>query len=287
MSKPYEPEVLKKLQQYELEMLKDFIKICKDNDITYFGLAGTGIGALRHGGFIPWDDDIDLGLLYEDYVRLLEVYKKDYSDKYQLVNASEFKTYPLMTTRICLKGTVFIEEAFKTVDCPLGIFLDIFPFYNVPQDAKLHKKQAKKAWFLGKLLVLKHLPFPNVPFKGFKAKLAHCATAVCWLLVNVIYSHKRLYNKILKECLRYQAQDTGKYEYFFDTVNGNSIYTKDDIFPIRNIPFENISLDFPHKLEDKLTALYGDFMQVPPPEKIKNHHPHTLKFLDDDHILHN
>ncbi len=286
MSKPYEPEVLKKLQQYELEMLKDFIKICKENDITYFGLAGTGIGALRHGGFIPWDDDIDLGLLYEDYLRLLEIYKRDYSDKYQLVNACEFKTYPLMTTRICLKGTKFIEEAFKTVDCPLGIFLDIFPFYNVPQDAKLHKKQAKKAWFLGKLLVLKHLPFPNVPFKGFKAKLAHCATAVCWLLVNILFSHERLYNKILKECLRYQDKDTGKYEYFFDTINGNSIYSNDDIFPIREIPFESIYLDFPHKLEDKLTALYGDFMQIPPPEKIKNHHPHLLEFLEDDSLLH-
>lgn len=286
MSKPYEPEVLKRLQKCELEMLKDFIKICKENNITYFGLAGTGIGALRHGGFIPWDDDIDLGLLYTDYIKLLDVYKNEYSDKYQLVNASEFSTYPLMTTRICLRGTKFIEEAFKTIDCPLGIFLDIFPFYNVPQDAKLHKKQAKKAWFLGKLLILKHLPFPNVPFKGIKAKLAHCATAVCSVIVNILFSHKSLYNKIIKECLKYQDTDTCKYEFFFDTVNGNSIYTKDDIFPIREIPFEDIALDFPNKLEDKLTALYGDFMQVPPPEKIKNHHPHVLEFLKEDTVIH-
>lgn len=282
MTKFYEESTLKRLQSCELEMLKDFIKICKENNITYFGLAGTGIGALRHGGFIPWDDDIDIGLLYDDYLKLLDIYKKDYSDKYFLVNANEFDTYPLMTTRICLKDSVFIEEAFKSLDCPLGIFLDIFPFYNVPQNAKLHKKQAKKAWFLGKLLILKHLPFPNVPFKGFKAKLAHCATAVCSFIVNILFSHKLLYNKIMKECLRYQSEDTGKYEFFFDTVNGNSIYTQDDIFPIREIQFENIILDFPNKLENKLYALYGDFMQIPPPDKIKNHHPHTLKFSGDN-----
>lgn len=282
MTKFYEESTLKRLQSCELEMLKDFIKICKENNITYFGLAGTGIGALRHGGFIPWDDDIDIGLLYDDYLKLLDIYKKDYSDKYFLVNANEFDTYPLMTTRICLKDSVFIEEAFKSLDCPLGIFLDIFPFYNVPQNAKLHKRQAKKAWFLGKLLILKHLPFPNVPFKGFKAKLAHCATAVCSFIVNILFSHKLLYNKIMKECLRYQSEDTGKYEFFFDTVNGNSIYTQDDIFPIREIQFENIILDFPNKLENKLYALYGDFMQIPPPDKIKNHHPHTLKFSGDN-----
>ncbi|MBQ8740372.1 MAG: LicD family protein, partial [Clostridia bacterium] len=281
LSKPYEPEVLKRLQQCELEILTDFIKICKENNITYFGLAGTGIGALRHGGFIPWDDDIDIGLLYDDYIKLLDVYKKEHSDKYTVINAVEFSDYPLMTTQIALKGTKFVFEPFKNLDCPFGIFLDIFPFYNVPQDAKLHKKQAKKAWFLGKLLVLKHLPFPYVPFKGLKAKLAHCATAVCSTIINILFTHKSLYNKILKECLKYQNTDTGKYEFFFDTINGKSVYTKEDIFPIREIPFENIKLDFPNKLEDKLNTLYGDFMKIPPPEKRKSHHPYALEFLED------
>lgn len=281
VSKPYEPEVLAKLQQCELEMLADFIKICKENDITYFGVGGTGIGALRHGGFIPWDDDIDIGLLYNDYLKLIDVYKKEHSDKYTIINANEFDAYPLMTTRICLKGTRFVEDAFKSVDCPLGIFLDIFPFCNVPEDPKAHKKQAKRAWFYGKLLILKHLPFPNVPFKGIKAKLAHCATAVCSFIINIFFSHKSLYKKIIKECTRYQDIDTEKYEYFFDTVNGKCIYTKDDIFPIRKVKFENVELDFPNKLEEILTMNYGDFMQVPPPEKRKNHHPYILQFLDE------
>ena len=66
-TKFYTEEELQKVQQTELSIFKDFKKICKDNSLTYFGLAGTGIGALRHGGFIPWDDDIDVGLLRKDY----------------------------------------------------------------------------------------------------------------------------------------------------------------------------------------------------------------------------
>lgn len=281
MSNTYEPETLYKLQQCELEMLKDFIKICKDNNITYFGVGGTGIGALRHGGFIPWDDDIDIGLLYNDYIKLIEVYKNEHSDKYIVVNANEFSTYPLMTTRICLKNSMFVENAFKSLKCPLGIFLDIFPFCNIPTDKKLHKKQSKKAWILGKILILKHLPFPNVPYKGFKAKILHIATAISSFFINIFFTHKSLYKKIVKECTRYQDIDTGRYEYFFDTVNGKSIYTKDDIFPIRPIEFENILLDFPNNLEDILTRNYGDYMLLPPPEKRKNHRPYILKFPDE------
>lgn len=278
MSGQYEPEVLKKLQQYELEILRDFIKICEENDITYFGLAGTGIGALRHGGFIPWDDDIDLGLLYDDYIKVLEIYKRDYSDKYTVVNATEYPTFACMNTHITLNDSRFVEECSKHLKHPQGIFLDLFPFYKVPQNETLHKKQAKKAWLLGKVLILKNMPFPNLPFKGIKAKIVHCITAVCWAVLKVFCPYKLLYNCIMKECLRYQDEDTGKYEFFFDTKNGNSIYTDDDIFPIKKLPFDGIMIAFPNRLEERLTALYGDFMQVPPPEKRKNHRPLILEF---------
>lgn len=71
----YDSETLKKVQSTELALLKDFIKICDDNNLTYFGIAGTGIGALRHSGFIPWDDDIDVALPRADYEKALEIVK--------------------------------------------------------------------------------------------------------------------------------------------------------------------------------------------------------------------
>lgn len=274
----YDPEVLRKLQLCELEILQDFIKICEENNINYFALAGTAIGTLRHGGFIPWDDDIDLGLLYDDYVKVLEIFKRDYSDKYTVVCAEEYKSFPLMNTHIVLNGSRFVERCNKHLDHPQGIFLDLFPFYNVPEDPKKHKKQAKTAWFWGKVLILRYMPFPNIPYKGVKGKIVHMATAVCSLLLKVIFSRKFLYNKIMKECMRYQNEDTGKYEFFFDPVNGKSIYTKEDLFPLKKLSFEGVMVSFPNKVEERLYARYGDFMQVPPPEKRTNHRPLILEF---------
>ena len=86
MSKFYEPEILKQVQQMELEILKDFMCVCEENGLRYFGFAGTGIGAIRHGGFIPWDDDIDIAMPREDFEKAMEIIEKQYSDKYYVLN---------------------------------------------------------------------------------------------------------------------------------------------------------------------------------------------------------
>ena len=79
----YDPEVLKRVQETELEILRDFIDLCDRHEIDYFGVGGTAIGAVRHQGFIPWDDDIDIGFLRKDYDRFLALAKEELSDKYE------------------------------------------------------------------------------------------------------------------------------------------------------------------------------------------------------------
>mgnify|MGYP002286136302 FL=1 len=86
-SKFYEPEVLKQLQGEILSILDDFIRICEDYHLEYFGIAGTGIGALRHKGFIPWDDDIDIAMPRRDFEHLLRIVEKKMSDRYLVLNA--------------------------------------------------------------------------------------------------------------------------------------------------------------------------------------------------------
>ena len=109
MARFYNDDELNRLKTLEMSILKDFIEICEANDIKYFGLAGTCLGAVRHGGYIPWDDDIDVGLLRADFNRLIEIVERDYSDKYYVLNSERYENYPLMTTRICIKDTKFIE----------------------------------------------------------------------------------------------------------------------------------------------------------------------------------
>ena len=91
--KKYDETTLKKLQEIELEMLHDFVKICEKNDIQYFGIGGTAIGALRHKGFIPWDDDIDLAFGRKDYEKFCETVEKEYASKYYILNYDKTFTH--------------------------------------------------------------------------------------------------------------------------------------------------------------------------------------------------
>lgn len=279
----YEPETLKKIQQYELSILRDFVKICEENNLTYFGFAGTGIGAIRHGGFIPWDDDIDVGIMRKDLDKLIEIVERDYSDKYYIINAENNNSFPLTTTHMCIKDSVFVLDSLKGTNCPYGIFLDIFPFDNVSSNEKEFKKQMYKTWFYSKILILRHLPFPVVAFKGFTKKLVYFVTAVMHGLMKVFcISHKFLYNKLIKASCKYNNQDTGIYAYFCGGKPDNNIFKSEDLFPLRKIMFEDIELNFPNKLEASLTHIYGDYMQLPPEENRKNHFPYKLKFPRDE-----
>ena len=111
MPKFYEDKELKRLQSMEMGILKDFMKICDENGLRYFGVAGTGIGAIRHGGFIPWDDDIDICLLRKDYDRLPELINKAYPGKYTVQNINTSPDYDLNFMKIRLNGTRFVEPA--------------------------------------------------------------------------------------------------------------------------------------------------------------------------------
>ena len=120
--KEYDDETLQRIQQVELEILKDFMDICDRHGLTYFGIAGTGIGALRHQGFIPWDDDIDVALPREDFETLIRLVEQEMGNKYLIMNTEHYPDYPLMTTRMTMRGTKFKEEALKDINAPMGIF---------------------------------------------------------------------------------------------------------------------------------------------------------------------
>jgi len=76
-SEKYKPEVLKRLHNVQLQILSDFIRACEKYELSYFAVYGTAIGAVRHGGFIPWDDDIDVGMLRRDYDKFLQIFQKE------------------------------------------------------------------------------------------------------------------------------------------------------------------------------------------------------------------
>ena len=122
---------LKKLQNIEFEILLEFDRICKKHNIMYQLFAGTLLGAIRHRGFIPWDDDIDVCLLRKDYNVFIDVCRTELDSKYFLQTYETDKHSIWQFAKIRKNNTLFLEDAVSECDIHHGIFIDIFPFDNV------------------------------------------------------------------------------------------------------------------------------------------------------------
>lgn len=275
----YDTETLERLQSLELEILKDFTDLCEKNSIDYFGVGGTAIGLMRYQGFIPWDDDIDVGLTRENYDKFIKVAQRDYADKYYIVNAETEPAYPLMSTRWCLRGSKFKEECFKNLGVDLGIFLDIYCFDNIPDDEKKMRRQGFWAWFWGKLMILRAIDKPTLYFGGFAAKMVYLASFMIHHLMKLFHiSPQFLYRQAKKHATKYQGEATSRVAYCFDPQLYTSIIDRKDIVPTKLYNYNGLQVRFPGRVERYLEKRYGDYMTPPPEDKRHNHPPYELEF---------
>lgn len=276
----YDKKTLDKLKKFELDILKDFIYICKKYNLQYFATGGTAIGALRHQGFIPWDDDIDVCMLRKDYEFFMKIAPQEMGDKYLFMDANTEKKYPLMFGKMIKRGTRFIEEAYQQIDYPLGIFIDIFPYDQTPEDERIRKKIQKKTWKIARLHVLTLIPNPNLPSEvsGIKKVIAliGCKIIYCFLKIFNItssWTYKK-YLKWVKECPEKESDLYIDYSYI--TGERLMIRTK-EAFPTIEVPFEDINISVVKNYDDFLRLEYGDYMQLPPEEE---RHNHCAKYID-------
>ena len=275
----YDTETLKHLQQVERMIFKDFVDTCESHNIRYFGIAGTGIGALRHKGFIPWDDDIDVALPAEDFHKLLAIYDEEWADKYSIINSERNINYPFPTTRIMLKGTQFCEEALASLPLDLGIFLDVYCFDNVSDNQKEYEKQARDTWFWSHMRILVDVPHPVILADGIKGKLLRVGVTIGRGVCKLLHvSTQKMYEREQEARNRYAHIKTKCIGYLNDTDPWTQTYYVDDIFPVKKLEYEGMMVAFPNKIEEFLELVYGDYMQLPPVEKRKNHYPARLDF---------
>ena len=278
----YEPEVLKRIQDLEKEMLADFSRICKENNLTWFAIAGTLLGAVRHKDMIPWDDDLDIGIMRKDYIKLKKIVKAKYSDKYMVLDAEENDHYPLMTGQFTLKGTRFVTEQFRDIPCDFGIYLDLFPFDTLHPDKKIREKHMKHAWAIGKIRILREIGAPYVAGKGIKrdlilaiCRIGHVGLSVLRLNKNKLYRACKYWNRIDENT------DSGIYGFSCDTRPFDNMITKEELYPIVEAPFGEGTILIPHEYDNLLRSQYGDYMQLPPMDARKNHKPAILKFPEE------
>ena len=272
----YRPEDLKRLQDTELDILKEIIRVCERNQIQYFGVYGTLLGAVRHGGFIPWDDDIDIGMLREDYERFLKIAPTQLKKGYTLQHFSVDPNAPAYFAKVRKDGTRFLEKNLRHLPIHHGIFVDIFTYDAVPEDLKERERynrriqiwfqiyNAKSLWTTAKHII-------PVWYKRYAVNAVRIMLHILLLPVKKEYLFRKL--DLAMRC--YDKQDTALVS---ERGGVTPACALDDYFPVQMKAFGDIQIAVPNHYDKVLTKNYGDYMQLPPEGKRISHSPQELAF---------
>jgi len=251
------------LQKVEFELLKVFIDICEKLNLNYFLVCGSALGAVRHGGFIPWDDDMDVGMYREDYNKFMELAPALLPEGLFLQNYKSDPKFPQIFAKLRNSNTTYIEQSTRHLDINHGVYIDIFPLDGYPDSVAEQKRFA----FLKSLYVRQITSACQLP-KTIKGKLT--------------VSMFRLFG-----CHKRTAKIAGKYEAFISQYpvknskiicNHGTWYGKRDFISAEfygkgtDILCEGLKVRVPERCEDYLAALYGDWRTPPPVEKQRGHH---------------
>lgn len=264
--------VLQDLHKVEIEILDEIDRICRKNSINYCLVGGTLLGAVRHGGFIPWDDDLDVAMPRNDYEKFIDVCKNELSDDFYLHSIETDKTYWLPFIKIRKKYTIFEEKNIAGLGCKTGIYVDIFPLDDAIVIDSFKKRFVTQ--------VIKEISALYLFKIGFY-KQHYCKPfrkAVYWFLsmISTVELHK-IQNRLMK---RYNG-DFSKY-----FINYGSNYStikqtmpKETYIPFKEISFEGKMYFAPNDTNYYLKRIYGEnYMELPPVEKRITHNPEKLVF---------
>lgn len=264
---------LRQLQLLELNIALEFKRVCDMLNIKYFLIGGTLLGAVRHEGFIPWDDDMDVGMMREDYDRFMKEAPAVLDKKFFLQNWNSDSDYPYSFAKLRLNGTTVVEKMNVGTNSHKGVFLDIFPFDNVPADKKKQRKQARYEFWLKKLLWIKKGYGKELKKDSLKLRLKY----YCGKFLSLFCSYDKLKNKFETELTRYNNE---KSDYMFCSC----LYSYEKSMAKREW-LENLAL---YKFEDQyfssvkdydafLKHQYGDYMKLPPEDQRHTHEIQELK----------
>ena len=250
-----EGTTLRKVQLRLLDILIEIDKICRKHDIKYWIDFGTLLGAVRHGGFIPWDDDIDVTMPTEDYHRFLEIAPTELPDTLFLQTKDTDPSYRLLINKVRDNNSLYItkHEDFSR-DYNKGLYIDIFEAIPYPdvnpklQKYIMHWYQKTCHFFSVKQSV------------SFKNHLASIVFPIIKLNLDIIWG---VLNLGKKKCIGYAKQFN---------VYGNS-YPQNIVYPLKDISFEGYTFLGPSNADKYLTNIYGDYMKLP---KKEQQHAHII-----------
>lgn len=259
-------ELTKKLQNKELQMLKELSELLKRNKIPFFLAYGTALGCARHKGFIPWDDDVDIFIKGTDYPKLKEVFKKQDTGNLSLHDYDTVKNYPYFFPKIVAKDTLLVERSLKHIEYRGGIYIDIFPLAEMPDNAFLRNILKIRRYLYYSLIRGCHY--------NFKSVLKKATGRIAKRIIDPINMQRKLYREYIrpvKGCKLYSG-----------SVDSGEVYRKEYFDETIYMPFEDTSMPMAACYKNILEEYYGDYMTLPKEEsRVSNHNFERIEFYDE------
>ena len=247
---------LQKLWKKEIQILDEVDRICKKYHLTYYLVWGTLLGAIRHKGFIPWDDDIDIGMPTKSYKKFLRIAKKELSETFFLQTGLTDKWHPMPFAKVRMNNTAFYPKGDKNLKRHHGIFVDIFPMYGRGNKESLLNRMGNR---ISNHIIQRRNRVSSTSFSILK-----------------IFS-----TNFLVRIRDYLLQGKGD-QYLCD----GQLFSVADFEPCLYGEFEGKKYPIPKNFHNVLTKAYGDYMQLPPKEQRIAHIPAFISFnLKEDETL--
>ncbi len=259
---------LEKLHSVLLEMLLDIDKFCKENNLTYFLCGGTLLGAIRHKGFIPWDDDMDIGMPRSDYEKFIKLYPQTNKSKYYVECMENNKDYFHPYAKVRKSNTLVLERFIKGIKDRNEIFVDVFPFDNATSSYKKIRIRAN---------IIKAI-VETFYVKDHMYKLGSCYHKIFSALF-LPFKKTTLYKFQKFLMTKYNKKETGYMVCFVGGYNTERELMEKKVFlPVKKGEFCLKKVNIINNPDFYLTRLYGDYLTLPPIDKRVNHNILEISF---------
>ena len=259
--KTIDTEEFKKIS---LDVLCAVHEFCQEHNIKYSLACGTLIGAIRHKGYIPWDDDIDIYMIREDYNRFVKLFTELYQGKYALLSFERESSCNIPYAKVYDNRTIYLED--KKYDYEgIGVSIDVFPVDNAPDNINEWKRYERKRVLLRNIYVMKELNW-----RKNRSFLKNLIVQICSLLLYPV-SKKTLAQMLDKYAKKYNKVNTN---YYTESCLGkpNGRFLQVDFEKTIDWPFEGKSFKVMAGYDDYLCNFFGKYMQLPPIEEQISHH---------------
>lgn len=256
---------LKEQKKIMIELLEYFDKVCRENDIKYSLIGGSLIGAIRHKGIIPWDDDIDVILSKSEYLKLIQILENMNDFRYKLLTINNCRGYNFPFPKLVDKRTFVVEPKLLNQIKEYGIFIDIFSYSNTSNSEKIRIKDFKKIKLLNSMMSRTKLDFKD---DGFKQNFLRLNKNILSKIIgyrNIIKFLNIIYNK-------YNNVDTDYVVSNWPVYNINKEVQKSkNIIEYTDVEFENMKIMIFKNYDEILRTTFGNYMQLPPENQRKAH----------------